>query len=86
MVHLCGKRYTMHRSLETLVKVYSNCDEVILQLNGKEVAMEKGENAVYLSGNLTLKEGENKVVVLGKKNGKELKDQTVWYYVKDEGK
>lgn len=81
MVHICGKRFTKRDTECTAVKIYSNCDNVKLTVNGKEVPLQKGKNAVYLSETITLSKGENKISTVAYKDGKEYKDNTVWYYV-----
>lgn len=42
-VHICGSRYIDRVESITDVKVYSNCDEVTLYANGKEIAKKKGK-------------------------------------------
>lgn len=81
MVHLCSKRFIKRNTQETIIKAYSNCDKVSLTVNEKEVSIEKKENAIYLSEPVTLKEGTNKICVIALKDGKEYKDNAVWYYV-----
>ncbi len=38
-VHIAGKRYANRTDKETTVKVYSSCDDLVLYVNGKKVAM-----------------------------------------------
>jgi beta-galactosidase len=38
-VHIAGKRYVNRTDKETEVKVYSNCDDLVLYVDGKKVAM-----------------------------------------------
>lgn len=44
-------------------------------------AFTERQNAVYLSETITLSKGENKISTVAYKDGKEYKDNTVWYYV-----
>lgn len=81
MIHLCGKRFVKHDKAETVIKIYSNCDEVKLTINKKNIKLRKTENSIYLSEQVMLQEGENKIVAIAYKNGKEYRDSMVWYYV-----
>ena len=58
-VHLCGKRYAERSGESTLVKVYSNLDEVSLYVNGAFFQKKKGKAVfsfeVPLQGDLRLK-------------------------------
>lgn len=64
MIHIAGKRYAQRAGEKTLIKVYSNQDEVTLCINGKavanqtahrvfkfEVALEEGFNIIVASAN-----------------------------------
>lgn len=42
-VHICGSRYVDRPGTETVVKVYSNLNEVTLYLDGEEVASRRGK-------------------------------------------
>ena len=59
-VHICSKRY-VDRTTDTIsVKVYSNSDEVTLEVNGVKVGTQKG-NKVFVFDNVPLKTGNNTV-------------------------
>lgn len=83
MVHLCSKRFTKRNLAETVVKAYSNCEAVKLFVNKQEILLQKEQNSIYRSIPIILKEGENKIEIIGYKDGKEVRDNTVWYYVKE---
>lgn len=48
-VHLCGKRYVDRVEDETVIKVYSNCDQVSLLVDGKEVGRKTGKHVFTFS-------------------------------------
>ena len=80
MVHINSSRFTV-RGLERIaVKVYANVPEVELVVNGESVGKRSGENCVFLWDSVGLKEGENKVVARGVKEGKVVEDSCVWTY------
>lgn len=81
MVYICERRFTKRNLSETTLKLYSNCEEVVVKLNGEEIPVTKGENHIYLSGKVTLKLGLNQVEVIGKQGEKQLTDMVVWYYL-----
>jgi len=57
-VHLCGRRYVNRCEEETEIKVYSNCPEVVLLLDGKEAGRASGKTVftfkVKISGEHTV--------------------------------
>lgn len=81
MVHICDRRFTKREKQEVVVKVYSNCDRLVLKVNEDEVRLNKGDNYIHLSDTVVLKEGENKIEVTAGKDGKEYKDKVIWYYL-----
>lgn len=78
MVHIFGQKWdvrTGKKGENKLVKVYSNCSEVELFLNGKSVGIKKRNSQDYpaagLRWNLVFKEGENRLKAIAK-NGNEV--------------
>ncbi len=42
-VHICSKRYENRAEKKTTVKIYSNCESVILYANGEKIGEQKGD-------------------------------------------
>lgn len=59
-VHLCGSRYRNRPSEKTDIKVYSNCDEITIFVNGSETATKKGSKIFIFSG-IELEKDENQI-------------------------
>ena len=63
-VHLCGRRYADRTEEKTEIKVYSNCSEVTLFVDGEEVATKMGakvytfEMAISGEHTITVKSGD----------------------------
>jgi beta-galactosidase len=67
-----------------LVKVYSNCDEVELFVNGESLGRKKRDSQNYPAAGLRWRVkfvgGDNKVEAVGFKNGEQVKDKLRWMY------
>ncbi|MEQ2457534.1 discoidin domain-containing protein, partial [Flavonifractor hominis] len=79
-VHLTSQRWNPREdSLIPEIKVYSNCDEVTLTVNGEVVPNGVNEgNGVFTWANVTFDVGENTVVATGTKNGQTYSETVVW--------
>ncbi len=62
-VHLCSKRFANRAVDKTDIKVYSNCDEVTLFVNGKEIKTLGCDKKVVFSG-VKLQKGKNEIKVI----------------------
>ncbi len=79
--YITSRRWEKRDNASTYIKVYSNCDEVELLLNGESLGkMENKGNGVFLMENVTLAVGEIKVETIGTCSGSSetYKDSCVW--------
>jgi beta-galactosidase len=63
---------------KTEVKVYSNCDEVELTLNGRSLGARRVDDHEALWAGVELAGGENRLEVRGRKGGTTVADQCAW--------
>ena len=72
-VHITSKRFLDRATDSINVKVYSNCDEVTLFVNGEKVNTLTGEHT-FVFENVMLSEGPTDIRVIATKDGKEYTD------------
>ncbi len=78
-VHITSSRYTDRREASTYVKVYSNCDSVVLYQNDAPLgSMTPLGNGVFLWEDVSLELGENRIHAVGTKGGDTCADTCVW--------
>ncbi|WP_455675388.1 glycoside hydrolase family 2 protein [Pradoshia sp.] len=61
VLHITSKRYVDRADEAINVKIYSNCEEVTLYVNGTEVGTQTGENHIFIFENVALQPGLNEV-------------------------
>ena len=80
MVYITSRRHIVRDEATTDVKVYSNCSEVQLFVNGARQGNVIGDDAVFTWKNIELKMGVNTIKVIARHKGVMLTDQCEWEY------
>jgi beta-galactosidase len=74
MVHVTSRRF-VRTEVASTIKVYSNCDTVELQLNGRSLGRLPVDDHVATWSGVILKPGANQVVALGHRASDEIRDE-----------
>lgn len=94
-VHITSKRFVDRADESINLKVYSNCQEVTLHVNGKELETKVSDDKVFTFENVYLQEGINAVRVVSIQNDTRMEDTAFFnkvaepntsYEAPDEGK
>ncbi|NJB83958.1 glycoside hydrolase family 2 protein [Wenyingzhuangia aestuarii] len=82
VLYITSKRHKIRNKAITPIKVYCNvAKEVKLKVNGKTIGTAKVDDyKTVIWKDIVLKKGNNKIEVSVKKNGKTIKDKTVWKF------
>jgi beta-galactosidase len=77
-VYITSRRFTIRTEPKTPVKIYSNCNEVKLNVNGVSLGPVRSGNHIFLWKEVTLKPGANRIEAVGLKRGRSFTDSCVW--------
>ncbi|MBT2657660.1 glycoside hydrolase family 2 protein [Bacillus sp. ISL-18] len=73
-VHITSKRYIDRADEHITIKAYSNCVELTLYANGKEIETKTSDNHVFVFENVGLAEGITEIKVTSNQDGMTLED------------
>ena len=80
-VRITSSRFTGRDDDRTYVKVYSNCERVLLYVNDILIGeMASFGNGVFVTESVLLVEGENTIRAVGRFGRQKCEDQCVWMY------
>lgn len=77
-VYITERRYAVRNEAETTIRVYSNCPEVELFINGTSKGIVKGEYGIFTWQDIVLSEGENNIEVISKDKKVKYTDACIW--------
>ena len=79
MVYIASRRMTPRKVAATAVKIYSNCSQVDLKVNGEaQPAVTANDIHIFLWPNVTLKPGKNEIEVTGHSGDQQVTDNCEW--------
>lgn len=73
-VHITSKRFVDRAEDKINIKVYSNCNEVTLYVNGKELESKAGDGKIFIFEDIVIHEGINVIKVISRIKGAVLED------------
>ncbi len=80
--HLAYKNFDIRLESTAEITVYSNLGEVSLSVNGINFGTLKNASYnIYRWASISLEDGDNKIVVTAKKDGKTYKEEVIWHKV-----
>jgi beta-galactosidase len=82
-VHITSKRYIDRAEDNIQVKVYSNCNTVVLYVNGKELESKTNDDKIFIFEGIELKAGINVFRAKGYYNGDVFEDSAVFNKVSE---
>lgn len=83
-VHITGKRH-IERAISSIdVKVYTNCETVVLYVNGEKMNTESGSAKIVIFKNITLNQAQNFIEVKAQSEGIIYEDRAWFHKVETE--
>ena len=70
MVYITSRRHVDRTEPATDIKVYSNCPQVTVEVNGQPMAAESQGLGIFVARGVTLAQGDNWIVARGTDAGK----------------
>lgn len=78
MVYITSRRHTERTEATTDVKVYSNCPDVAITVDGRSATVEKQDLGIFVAHNVMLQPGENRIVATATGPQGKVVDECVW--------
>lgn len=82
-IHITSKRFVDRVDEAITVKVYSNCDEVTIFVNGIELETKSTQDKIFVFEGVPLKDGVNEVKVVANSQGRFYKDVAMFKKVSE---
>ncbi len=85
-VHITSKRFVDRPEENTQIKIYSNCSEVSLYVNGKEIGSKSSDEKVFIFEDVALQNGTNVVKAVSNQDGVVFEDCAMFNRVSEPNK
>jgi beta-galactosidase len=80
VLHIASKKFVFREKDKITVKVYSNLNELELNVNGKRYGTRSPETGIAIWEDIALMKGNNGVIVSATKAGVNYTDDVLWVY------
>jgi len=77
-VYITSRRFVKRTSAAAEIKIYSNCDEAEVFINGRSLGRASGEGGVFIWKQAALDKGVNQIKAVGYQDGAEYRDTCEW--------
>ena len=79
VLYITSRRHTERNDKNTDVKIYSNCSNVVLHVNGVPFQATPKGHCIFIGENIELKPGKNEICVSGDFDGELITDRCEWF-------